>query len=77
MKHIYRRFILSAVLVFPVVISAGAQELAGDNASSLQNDSLVQVAFRKVSQNNLCQYRVLCRKELPRIFRFGRIHDSL
>ena len=53
MKHIYRRFILSAVLVFPVVISAGAQELAGDNASSLQNDSLVQVAFRKVSQNNL------------------------
>ena len=33
MKHIYRRFILSAVLVFPVVISAGAQELAGDNAS--------------------------------------------
>lgn len=29
MKHIYRRFILSAVLVFPVVISAGAQELAG------------------------------------------------
>ena len=39
MKHIYRRFILSAVLVFPVVISAGAQELAGDNASSLQNDS--------------------------------------
>ena len=52
MKHIYRRFILSAVLVFPVVISAGAQELAGDNASSLQNDSLVQVAFRKVSQNN-------------------------
>ena len=29
MKHIYRRFILSAVLVFPVVISTGAQELAG------------------------------------------------
>ena len=50
MKHIYRRFILSAVLVFPVVISAGAQELAGDNASSLQNDSLVQVAFRGFSE---------------------------
>ena len=53
MKHIYRRFILSAMLVFPAAISVGAQELTGDNASSLQNDSLVQVAFRKVSQNDL------------------------
>ena len=37
MKHIYRRFILSAVLVFPVVISAGAQELAGyDGVAALR-----------------------------------------
>ena len=36
MKHIYRRFILSAMLVFPAAISVGAQELTGDNASSLQ-----------------------------------------
>lgn len=53
MKHIYKRFIFCAMLALPALIPADAQELAENENSSQRNDSLVQVAFRKVSQNDL------------------------